>query len=357
MLNIRSHIRHHLHSSPHNDRHRLQSIILASRIYTNCFFFTLNWIQSSNWFGLIFLFFLLGLIWIRAGKLTNAARGYYGAHLGKLSQLHHGVSGDVYAVDSRTLFLKNFNYDGEGPGKTFQLQHFFFSKIWKSFLENFRPVQWIWIETECELLEPKKKRRWNQWWFAEFGLQIVRNDVNFFVWPAGSWKIRDKPDFDSIIFIVDFIFIFRTSASRSSLTSSAVHFFIYFRLLFLFFICGIRCTSAICIQIDNFGGTAKKRVRKRKESRGWRHFKLNIQKPHFNAIVFLLFYFSPFRIEPAMAENAFYHLSIINFFFFLPLISNWSLICVGRIFSCIFLRGQHEENPKSRRLSIARRTR
>lgn len=47
----------------------------------------------------------------------TAVREYYGAHLGALSQLHHGVSGDVYAVDSRTLFLKNFNYDGEGPGK------------------------------------------------------------------------------------------------------------------------------------------------------------------------------------------------------------------------------------------------
>lgn len=49
---------------------------------------------------------------------TNAADiGYYGNKIGALSQLHHGVSGDVYAVDSRTLFLKNFNYDGQGPGK------------------------------------------------------------------------------------------------------------------------------------------------------------------------------------------------------------------------------------------------
>lgn len=64
-------------------------------------------------------------IWIRTGKLANAARGYYGAHLGKLTQLHHGVSGDVYAVDSRTLFLKNFNYDGEGPGN---IQYFFMEK-------------------------------------------------------------------------------------------------------------------------------------------------------------------------------------------------------------------------------------
>lgn len=56
----------------------------------------------------------------------TAAREYYGAHLGSLSQLHHGVSGDVYAVDSRTLFLKNFNYDGEGPGNYFYFILFFY---------------------------------------------------------------------------------------------------------------------------------------------------------------------------------------------------------------------------------------
>ncbi|KAJ6639397.1 Protein Skeletor, isoforms B/C [Pseudolycoriella hygida] len=51
---------------------------------------------------------------------TNAADiGYYGTKIGPLSQLHHGVSGDVYAVDSRTIFLKNFNYDGEGPAAYF----------------------------------------------------------------------------------------------------------------------------------------------------------------------------------------------------------------------------------------------
>lgn len=61
------------------------------------------------------------------GKLANATRAYYGAHLGKLSELHHGVSGDVYAVDSRTLFLKNFKYDGEGPGN---IQTFFLSRCY-----------------------------------------------------------------------------------------------------------------------------------------------------------------------------------------------------------------------------------
>lgn len=52
---------------------------------------------------------------------TYAAYPYYGTKIGPLSQFHHGVSGDVYAVDSRTLFLKNFNYDGEAPGE----RHFF----------------------------------------------------------------------------------------------------------------------------------------------------------------------------------------------------------------------------------------
>lgn len=52
-----------------------------------------------------------------SGLTVAAASEYYGAKIGALSQLHHGVSGDVYAIDSRTIFLKDFNYDGEGPGK------------------------------------------------------------------------------------------------------------------------------------------------------------------------------------------------------------------------------------------------
>lgn len=52
-------------------------------------------------------------------EVCNAA--YYGKLLGRLSELHHGVSGEIYAVDGRTLFIKGFNYDGEGPGKKSQL--------------------------------------------------------------------------------------------------------------------------------------------------------------------------------------------------------------------------------------------
>ncbi|KAF2881773.1 hypothetical protein ILUMI_24415 [Ignelater luminosus] len=37
----------------------------------------------------------------------------------KLSEFHHGVSGEVYAVDARTLHLKDFTYDGQGPAAYF----------------------------------------------------------------------------------------------------------------------------------------------------------------------------------------------------------------------------------------------
>lgn len=33
--------------------------------------------------------------------------------------MHHAVSGDVFAVDSRTIFIKGFSYDGEGPAAYF----------------------------------------------------------------------------------------------------------------------------------------------------------------------------------------------------------------------------------------------
>lgn len=59
---------------------------------------------------------LIIIIIIIFAEVCNAA--YYGKQLGRLSELHHGVSGEIYAVDGRTLFIKGFNYDGEGPGKS-----------------------------------------------------------------------------------------------------------------------------------------------------------------------------------------------------------------------------------------------
>ncbi|CAB3367209.1 Hypothetical predicted protein [Cloeon dipterum] len=45
--------------------------------------------------------------------------GYFGKPLGKLSEHHHAVKGFVYAIDSRTLHIRHFSYDGQGPGAYF----------------------------------------------------------------------------------------------------------------------------------------------------------------------------------------------------------------------------------------------
>ena len=39
--------------------------------------------------------------------------------IGDISTLHHAVSGEVFAVDEKTLIVKNFNYDGGGPDAFF----------------------------------------------------------------------------------------------------------------------------------------------------------------------------------------------------------------------------------------------
>ena len=49
-----------------------------------------------------------------AGHATS--QNYYGKKLGSFKTLHHDVTGDIYAVDSQTLHIRKFNYDGKGPG-------------------------------------------------------------------------------------------------------------------------------------------------------------------------------------------------------------------------------------------------
>ncbi|XP_068084801.1 protein Skeletor, isoforms D/E-like [Anabrus simplex] len=49
----------------------------------------------------------------------GAQSNYYGKYIGKLKTLHHGVTGEVYAVDARTLHIRDFSYDGEGPAAYF----------------------------------------------------------------------------------------------------------------------------------------------------------------------------------------------------------------------------------------------
>lgn len=55
---------------------------------------------------------LLGLL-----AIVNAAAPYYGTKIGSFQTHAHDVVGDVYAVDDRTVYIKGFSYDGEGPGK------------------------------------------------------------------------------------------------------------------------------------------------------------------------------------------------------------------------------------------------
>ena len=39
--------------------------------------------------------------------------------IGDIKTLHHAVSGEVYALDDKTLTVQNFNYDGAGPDAFF----------------------------------------------------------------------------------------------------------------------------------------------------------------------------------------------------------------------------------------------
>ena len=50
-----------------------------------------------------------------AGR-TGGANTYYGRFIGSLESEYHGIRGEVYSVDARTLFIKGFSYDGTGQG-------------------------------------------------------------------------------------------------------------------------------------------------------------------------------------------------------------------------------------------------
>lgn len=48
----------------------------------------------------------------------NSGNQYYGKLIGSLQEYAHKIRGTAYAVDESTIFIKGFNYDGTGPGKT-----------------------------------------------------------------------------------------------------------------------------------------------------------------------------------------------------------------------------------------------
>lgn len=65
--------------------------------------------------------------------LAEAAKGkeHYGKWIGQITQYAHKVSGKVYAVDEDTLFIKEFTYDGLGPGKKYDNGSLYFLSIYK----------------------------------------------------------------------------------------------------------------------------------------------------------------------------------------------------------------------------------
>lgn len=52
------------------------------------------------------------------GPRDPNSKNYYGKFVGEFNTYAHKVTGLVYAVDDDTLFIKNFTYDGNGPGES-----------------------------------------------------------------------------------------------------------------------------------------------------------------------------------------------------------------------------------------------
>ncbi|XP_023337627.1 protein Skeletor, isoforms B/C [Eurytemora carolleeae] len=48
-----------------------------------------------------------------------SANDYFGTYVADFQTRFHGVAGEVFAVDSRTIFIRGFTYDGEGPAAYF----------------------------------------------------------------------------------------------------------------------------------------------------------------------------------------------------------------------------------------------
>jgi hypothetical protein len=55
-----------------------------------------------------------------AAESSNApANGYYGTLIGRLDTHHHDASGEVFAIDESSIFIRGFTYDGTGPDAYF----------------------------------------------------------------------------------------------------------------------------------------------------------------------------------------------------------------------------------------------
>lgn len=63
--------------------------------------------------------FLLAVVCMITNPTSAEGDTYYGEFVANFENRFHGIRGEVYAVDSRTLFIKDFAYDGQGPDAYF----------------------------------------------------------------------------------------------------------------------------------------------------------------------------------------------------------------------------------------------
>ena len=59
-----------------------------------------------------------------AAVVLGESAPFYGVTVGPLSTFSHRVSGTVYIVDEKRIRIKQFVYDGQGPGN-FLLQRIY----------------------------------------------------------------------------------------------------------------------------------------------------------------------------------------------------------------------------------------
>lgn len=52
-----------------------------------------------------------------SSKFTDG--NYYGKLIAEMKTNAHDVQGTVFAASDDTFYIRNFSYDGEGPGKIF----------------------------------------------------------------------------------------------------------------------------------------------------------------------------------------------------------------------------------------------
>ena len=61
------------------------------------------------------IFVMLALLVLAAAAAVSGEK----VKIGDIKTLHHAVSGEVFALDDKTLMVQNFNYDGAGPDAFF----------------------------------------------------------------------------------------------------------------------------------------------------------------------------------------------------------------------------------------------